>query len=285
MIVKTFEKNVFLESFINKFNKNINIIICPGGGYGYISNRESYPVAYEFLSRGFNSHILNYSVAERAKFPKPIEDLYKAINYIKKEYGGKIILLGFSAGANLCGQYIYRGESWNKKFCNKVDLVLLGYPPVDFYSEEIENLQELNRDLIFFKDAKMIEDIAKSSDRILAEGINSAVFGKIKPDSYELEKSSLFNIENNKEYPPIFIFSTIEDKIVKANKVLEFAKELDKNKIKYELHLFQWGEHGLSLGKETSAIKKEQIDFHYNKWIDLAESWINKNFNKSKEKL
>ena len=39
------------------------MVVCPGGGYGMCSERESEPIALQFLSEGFNVFVLTYSVA------------------------------------------------------------------------------------------------------------------------------------------------------------------------------------------------------------------------------
>lgn len=43
------------------------VIICPGGGYEYQSDRESEPIALEFLKRGYQAFILEYAVLKRMK--------------------------------------------------------------------------------------------------------------------------------------------------------------------------------------------------------------------------
>ena len=36
------------------------LIICPGGGYGFVSERESAPIAKKFNSLGFQSFVFNF---------------------------------------------------------------------------------------------------------------------------------------------------------------------------------------------------------------------------------
>ena len=43
------------------------MIICPGGGYRFLSPRESEPIARQFLAAGMNVFVLYYSVAPMAK--------------------------------------------------------------------------------------------------------------------------------------------------------------------------------------------------------------------------
>lgn len=52
-------------------NKLPAIIICPGGGYEFISARESDPVALSFFAQGYNTFVLNYSVKENARSLQP----------------------------------------------------------------------------------------------------------------------------------------------------------------------------------------------------------------------
>mgnify|MGYP002105228818 FL=1 len=39
------------------------VVLCPGGGYGFVSPREDQPVAMEFLAAGCQVFSLHYSVA------------------------------------------------------------------------------------------------------------------------------------------------------------------------------------------------------------------------------
>lgn len=48
------------------------VIILPGGGYKMLSQRESDPVAFAWLAKGYNVFILRYSIQEHAAFPQPM---------------------------------------------------------------------------------------------------------------------------------------------------------------------------------------------------------------------
>ena len=39
------------------------MLVIPGGGYAMCSDREAEPIAISFLEKGYNSFVLNYSVA------------------------------------------------------------------------------------------------------------------------------------------------------------------------------------------------------------------------------
>ncbi|MDR4946118.1 MBL fold metallo-hydrolase [Neobacillus cucumis] len=93
-------------------------MVCPGGAYMVCPRHgnEGDPVAMAFAIDGYQSFVLEYSVAERAPkgktlFPAQVIDLGKAIKTIREHADewcvdvDKISIIGFSAGAHLCGMY------------------------------------------------------------------------------------------------------------------------------------------------------------------------------------
>ena len=93
------------------------VLITPGGGYSYVSPREGECVALRFATAGFNAAVLNYSVEENAKFPRPLCEAALAIAYLKENadsYGidpERVFICGFSAGGHLA---LSLGVFWNK---------------------------------------------------------------------------------------------------------------------------------------------------------------------------
>ena len=58
------------------------VVLCPGGGYGFVSPREDQPVAMEFLAAGCQVFSLHYSVAPET-FPVALMELAKAVALVK----------------------------------------------------------------------------------------------------------------------------------------------------------------------------------------------------------
>ena len=83
------------------------VLICPGGGYQWVSNRESEPIALQFLARGYNVFVLKYSVGEMAKNLNPLREIELSIKHIRDNaipYNirpDRVFALGFSAGGHL----------------------------------------------------------------------------------------------------------------------------------------------------------------------------------------
>ncbi len=83
------------------------VMICPGGGYLFCSDREGEPIALAFMAAGYQAFVLRYSVGEHAAFPRPLKDAEIALNMIRtraEEWGvdpARIAACGFSAGGHL----------------------------------------------------------------------------------------------------------------------------------------------------------------------------------------
>ena len=80
------------------------VVICPGGGYIYLSPREGEPVALAYATKGFHTFILNYSLGYDAEGFTPLKELDMAIGIIRANADrwqiaeDKIAVCGFSAG-------------------------------------------------------------------------------------------------------------------------------------------------------------------------------------------
>ncbi len=127
------ERNVTLTAYIQDIDsqhidiaKRPAVMVIPGGGYQYCSDREADPVAMAYLKAGYNAFILRYSVKEDAVWPNPLDDYEQAMSLIRSKadewavYEDKIAVCGFSAGGHLaaCAATMSR---------NRPNAAILGY--------------------------------------------------------------------------------------------------------------------------------------------------------------
>ena len=75
------ERNVTLDAYLQDVGGEFRfvterpaVIVIPGGGYRFCSDREADPVAMPYLKAGYDVFILRYSVDENAKWPTPLQD-------------------------------------------------------------------------------------------------------------------------------------------------------------------------------------------------------------------
>ncbi len=83
------ERNVTLTAMIQDVGGEFRgvsqrpaVLVIPGGGYQFCSDREADPVAFPYLKAGYQAFILRYSVGEDAAWPRPLEDYEEAMEYI-----------------------------------------------------------------------------------------------------------------------------------------------------------------------------------------------------------
>lgn len=113
-IILNKERNVTLTAYLQEtggrfdyIDKRPGMLIIPGGGYQYCSEREADPPAMAYLKAGFQVFILRYSIGKDAVWPNPLNDYEAAMELIQAKeeewgvYKDKVAVLGFSAGGHL----------------------------------------------------------------------------------------------------------------------------------------------------------------------------------------
>ena len=92
------------------------VIVVPGGGYQYCSDREREPIVMKFLAMGCHACILDYSVSPN-RFPVALRELALAIATVRdhaKEWQGSRVGTGMwiFSGRSSGMQYRYVLESF-----------------------------------------------------------------------------------------------------------------------------------------------------------------------------
>ena len=228
-----------------KFGQNTDrpaIVICPGGGYIYLSPRESEPVALAYAAKGFHTFILHYSVGRDAVGWTPLAQIDWAIGTIREHAAEwhidpeKIVSCGFSAGGHLALASGLRAK-------NRPNAMILGYPATSFGPAGPEN---------------MILQLISGQKELTEE---QAVIYDLTP-------------QVNAQTPPAYIFTTYGDSLTRSP-TLALAARYDALNIPFEYHMFGFGPHGYSLADEVAADGSSQVlDAHAAKWLDLSAEWL-----------
>lgn len=132
------DRNVTLTCYLQDIGgefRNIQkrpaMIVLPGGGYQFCSDREADPVAMPYLKAGYQVFILRYSVAKYCTWPTPLNDYEEAMELIRSKadefhiYPDKICVIGFSAGGHLAA-----AAATMAKKENRPNAAILGYAVV-----------------------------------------------------------------------------------------------------------------------------------------------------------
>ncbi|MCR5101754.1 MAG: alpha/beta hydrolase [Butyrivibrio sp.] len=230
------------------------IIICPGGGYEYTSDREAEPIALSFMAKGFHAAVLRYSVAPSI-YPTALLELGRSIAIIRSkatEYHidkDKIAVFGASAGGHLAADFACE---WKDGFIEKE----LGVSEEDIRPNGL-----------------LLAYPVITSGKFAHRGS----FVNLLGDHYDelVEKVSLEK-RVNENVPPVFMWHTFTDGSVPVENSLLFASALREKNINTELHIFPVGGHGLALANKLTLSHHKKEDFEQVVvWIDLATTWLN----------
>ena len=236
--------------------KKTAVLVLPGGGYNFTSDREAEPVAKAFFGAGFNAFVLRYSVKEEAANYAPLLDAAAAVKFIRDNADrynidrDKIVVCGFSAGGHLAASL---ATLW------KLDIVA----------------QTLGCEGSYVKPNGMILCYPVLLANYKAHQPSMVnLTGKANPSEEERAK---FSIEQHVDSDtcPAFIWHTANDEPVPVENALCMCESLSAAKVPFELHVFPFGQHGLSLATAEVAPRDEMIMPYAGRWFDFAVRWIN----------
>lgn len=255
-------QNSYATTYIWKTNhemlkiKRPTIIVCPGGGYQFVSYREDEPIAFQYLAKGYNVVVLHYSVYP-ATYPTALFELGRVVLTLREHAEewlideNKIVLMGFSAGGHLVASY---SCFWTREFLSK----------------------ELGCE----------KEMLKPNGLVLAypvitsgEYAHRGSFVHLLGERYD-ELVDDMSLENQvtEDNPPTFLWHTYTDPSVPVENSLMFTHALKEKGISAELHIYSEGGHGLSLANSLTAVCDEQIVPSCQNWIELVHNWLTKLF-------
>lgn len=230
------------------------ILMCPGGGYGYTSNREADPLAVHFLSEGCNTAILRYSCSP-AVFPTALTELAEAMKIIHAHAAEwhvdteKIVVQGCSAGGHLAASL---GVFWQE----------------EWLAEKAKTTNEILRPagmLLCYPVITSGEYAHRGSFENLLRGQETEKM---------LQRTSLEK-QVTKDTPKAFIWHTYTDESVPVQNSLLFIEAMAKYKIPVEFHMYPIGGHGLSTaGKMSITADGYGIQEECQSWLPLAKKWL-----------
>jgi acetyl esterase/lipase len=248
------------------------VIVMPGGAYYSLAPSEGEPAALTFFQEGFNTFLLNYSVGDDSQFPNPLEDISKAIWEVRKNAGewgihpDAVAVMGFSAGAGVANM---AATQWNTPGLaerlgipeggNKPNAAIIGYGASDMSAST--------------KEVPGKEVPGKTPPPRLAVG---KIITDLTPELNAVKYVG-------PHVPPYFIWHTREDAIVTSDQPLIMAAKLQELGLPYELHVFQFGPHGLSVYNELSAYDSPDRTVRRNRnagvWAPMCANWLRELWN------
>ncbi|MDE7395304.1 MAG: alpha/beta hydrolase [Clostridiales bacterium] len=220
------------------------LLVLPGGAYEFCSEREGEPVALWFYGRGYNTYVLEYPIDEKAKYPDQLVAAAYAMHTIRaraketRTDTTKVFAMGFSAGGHLCGCLLNCDPALPcvKAYDFKPNGGVLCYPVI-------------------------------GGDKTHSQSFKNLLKGQSVPWLDLLTSGRSDN-------PPAFVWTTADDDAVPAVNSIAYAKAYADKGLKYALHIFPHGRHGLSLADSATNADLSDVDPHISLWAHLADAFL-----------
>ncbi|MBR1864660.1 MAG: alpha/beta hydrolase [Ruminococcus sp.] len=230
------------------------MVICPGGGYDWCSEREAEPVAFRFLGFGISCFVLRYSC--QRPFPQDALECAAAVKFVRENAEkfdidpDKIVVAGFSAGGHLAA---CAANLWDSELITSV---------LDCKPEDIK----VNGSMLCYP-------VLTSRAEYTHEG---SILNLLRGREGDAELRAFLSMEDRvgKQTPPTFLWHCSDDGCVRVENSLLYMTALAKNGIPFESHIYEYGGHGLSLCDETASTWEGHIQPVAAAWAEAAIKWV-----------
>lgn len=232
------------------------VVICPGGGYAWLSEREGEPIALAFTALGFNAFVVWYRIAPN-RYPRPQQDVASAVAWVRAHAAethtdpNRVAVMGFSAGGHCAGSlgvWWPKAELWAEMGLTpeqvKPNAMVLCYPVISGGPKAHRG---------------SFECLTGSKDMSLHT-------------QYSLDTSV------TEQTPPTFLWHTWTDTCVPVENTLLMAAALRAHNVPAAVHIFPQGEHGASLASPiTSGVKSPALNLpDCAAWPQMAAEFLEK---------
>lgn len=228
------------------------LLVCPGGGYVMCSQRESEPVALNFLPEGYNVFVLTYSVAPH-RFPTQLREVAAAMELIYANAAAwhcdteRVAIMGFSAGGHLAAHYstCFDCPQVREIFPDSkgVQATVLGYP------------------------------VIAADPKVAHLGSFENLVGHSPLTMEEIEFFSC-HTHVTEGTPSAFLWHTAPDDCVPVMNSLLYAQALAEHGVPFALRVYPRGGHGLStVDDQTNGPLEPPVTLAAD-WIPAAKQWL-----------
>lgn len=233
-------RNYVELSFIDDQIRDL-ILILPGGGYEFTSDRESWVVAKTFADDGYHQAVFYYRV-EKLLYPDIHVEGKTVLEALKNHpLINNIFVIGFSAGGHFAAML-------STLYYDLIEKLILCYPVITANPRYAH---------------------MGSLENLLGDKINTDLLEEV---SLEKHIHPLF--------PPTFMMHTITDESVPVENSIMLIEALKANKVYQEAHFYPTGRHGLSIvTKDVCFNDMDQENFldaygYINDWVRLAKLFL-----------
>jgi acetyl esterase/lipase len=210
------------------------VVVCPGGGYGMLAAHEGHDYALWLNQYEIAAFVLQYRLgSDGYRHPSMHQDVTRALRYVRgnaPRWGldpARIGVMGSSAGGHLAATLLTQFDLGDpaaadpiERVSSRPDLGILCYPVI-------------------------------SMGPIGHAGSRANLLGEAPPEALIAALSN--ELQVSPQTPPCFIWHTWEDQAVPVENSLVFASALRQQSVRFDLHIYQRGVHGIGLGRRGDS--------------------------------
>ncbi len=229
------------------------MVICPGGGYGGLADHEGSHYAKFLNEQGISAFVLKYRLGSAGyRHPIMLNDAARAVRTVRARATEwnidptKIGIMGSSAGGHLASSLLTHFDAGNAEAAD----------PIDRQSSR--------------PDLGVLCYAVISMGEFTHKGSKKNLLGENPSEELVTLLSSELQVKENT--PPCFVWHTWEDNVVAIENSMLFASALRKNKIPFDLHIYQKGGHGMGLGSKGDPAKRHPWTQDLVFWLK-AQGW------------
>ena len=241
-----------LEVILPEQPNGTSVIICPGGGYLYLSyDKEGVDIGKKLAESGVTAFILSYRLPAEGHENGtwvPLQDAQRAVRTVRSHAQAwgldpqKIGIMGFSAGGHLASTL---GTHFETK----------AYEPIDA-TDEISARPDFMA--LMYPVISMVPSVTHMGSRANLLGESPAFY---------MERQFTNSLHVDADTPPTFLALASNDGAVIPANSIQFMQALLTAGVPVEFHSFEDGGHGFGLRYTPGSTRY---------WPDLLIAWMQK---------
>ena len=236
------------------------MVICPGGAYENVDSSGGNGYALWLNQYGVTCFVLKYRVSSHGyHYPAMINDATRAVRWVRAQADKfnvspkHVGIMGVSAGGHLAATTLTHFDKGDPSAADPVerqssrpDFGVLCYPIITM---EAEFSNPVTRD---------------------------ALLGPNPPTSLVRLLSNESHVTT--ETPPCFLWTSFADNTARMENTMMFAEALRKNRVEFELHVYERGRHGAGLKLEPPFTNSHAGLEELQRWLK-KHKWANQDPN------